>query len=41
MELREEGRVGKPKKWLNVMECDMRTAGVYVNDVEDQVKWRL
>jgi len=34
-----EGRKGRPKKkWLNGIECDMRTAGMCVNDVEDQVK---
>jgi len=34
-------RKGKIKeKWLNGIECDMRAAGVSVNDVGDRVKWR-
>jgi len=42
MELSVEGERGRPKKKrLNVIECDIRTAGVCVNDVGDRVKWRL
>jgi len=41
-ELSIERRKGKPKKKrLNAIECDIRTTGVYVNDVEDRVRWRL
>jgi len=39
-----EGRRGRgrlKKKWLNEIECDMRTAGECVNDVGDRVKWKL
>jgi len=36
MELRVEGRRGRQKKkWLNMIECDMRTAGMCMNDVGD------
>jgi len=35
----ERGR-GRLKKWLNRIECDMRTAGVCMNYV-DRVMWRL
>jgi len=31
----------KKVKWLNGIECEMRAAGVCVNDVRDRVKWRL
>jgi len=31
----------RPKKWLDVIECDMKTVGVCVNDVGNQIKWRL
>jgi len=30
-----------PNKEAVERECDMRTAGVYVNDVGDIIKWRL
>jgi len=41
MELNMERR-GRPKnKWLNVIECDMRTTSVCINDGGDRVKWRL
>jgi len=36
-----EGRGRPKKKWLNRIECDMRTVVVYVNDMGDRVKWRL
>jgi len=35
------GRRRPKKKWLNGIECDMRTSGVCVNDVGNRVKWRL
>jgi len=35
MELGIERRRERPKKWFNRIECDMRTMGVYMNDVED------
>jgi len=44
MELTVEERKGKgrpKKKWLNGIKCDMRIAGVCVNDVGDRVEWRL
>jgi len=35
MELSVERRGrGRPKRWLNTIECDMRTAGVCENDVK-------
>jgi len=35
LETNVEGIRGRPKeKWLNVIDCDMRTTGVYVNDVD-------
>jgi len=44
VELSVEGRRGRrrpKKKWLNGIKCDMRMAGVCVNDVGDGVTWRL
>jgi len=39
MEMNVEGRRGRPKKkWLDAFECDMRTAGVCVDDVGGRVK---
>jgi len=36
MELRVKGRRGRPKKkWSNAIECDTRTAGVWVDGVRD------
>jgi len=44
MKMNAEGRRGRgnpKKKWLDAIECDMRTAGVGVDDVGDRVKWRF
>jgi len=55
MDLSAEGRrgMGRPKNLFNGIECDMRTLGVYVNDVGDrqevcgpqggrpQIAWRM
>jgi len=41
MELRVKGRKGRGrpnKRWLKVVKCYMRTAGVCMND---RVKWKL
>jgi len=43
MELTLEGRRirGRTKKWLNVIKSDIKTAGVCINDVEEQLSGRL
>jgi len=43
MEMNIEGKRGRrrpKKKWLDAIECDVRIAGVCVDDVENRVKWK-
>jgi len=35
------GRGRQKKRWLDAIVCDMGTAGVCVDDLEDHVKWRF
>jgi len=41
MEMNVEGRGRSKKKWLDTIGCDMRTAGVCVDDMGDCVMWRF
>jgi len=44
MEVNVEGRRGRgrpKKKWLDAIECDMKIAGVCVDDMGDRVKWKF
>jgi len=42
MEMNVKGRRRRPKKkLLDTIGCDMRIAGVCVDDVRDRVNWRL
>jgi len=42
MEMNIDGRRGRPKKkWVNTIEEDMSTDGVYVEVVGDRAKWRF
>jgi len=38
IELNVKGRIGNSKKWLTMIECNMKTTNVYMNDEGDRVK---